>query len=572
MPGAGSNKKRKRSRKGKQNPKNWEINISKKRRRQRQKYTVRRRVEGKMVTIERPSKNRRPRCTSAKCKGCRQFSDAALEEIKEKFVNLTQDEQRSFIQKSVSTNEPKRRRTKNNNPPRRKYTMTYKLKLNEKWIQVCAKNYKNTLILHADTIKNALERVDEAGMPNFSPKTRGSHGANTPSFKKRVDHMTSWIEAIPKMESHYCRGTTDNLYFDCAITSISQLHSFYVDDCKLHNIKHFSRYKFDNFLKDKKYKLFRRKNDLCNTCVGYELKNVGQVQYDTHIKNKREGRQEKEDDTKNSDDTVAVYCADTEAQLTLPRMNANAFYFRNKQILKNWTTYNLKNKEVMNYMWTESNGASNGSCYSSLFVDFITTEKEVNPLLKTFIIYSDGCSAQNRCCVLTGSLLKLSHDLNITIIQKYLEVGHTQMEVDSVHAAIEKKIRQIQQIYMVEEYQDIIEKARKSRNNSYKTKICTYKFFKDFKSVNTVRTVRPGEEWVNYLKQIKCQSGKIFTKLSHTEEWKELPNQYTIPTKKPPQLYKEEIKISANKYKHLMEMINQIPQYAQDYYKLLAHD
>ena len=58
--------------------------------------------------------------------------------------------------------------------------------------------------------------------------------------------------------------------------------------------------------------------------------------------------------------------------------------------------------------------------------------KEANPQLKTFIIYSDGCSGQNRCCVLTGSLLKLSHDLNITIIQKYLDVGQSRKNFSRV--------------------------------------------------------------------------------------------------------------------------------------------
>lgn len=32
---------------------------------------------------------------------------------------------------------------------------------------------------------------------------------------------------------------------------------------------------------------------------------------------------------------------------------------------------------------------------------------------------------------------------NVTIIQKYLEIGHTQMEVDAIHSTIEKRMRNV---------------------------------------------------------------------------------------------------------------------------------
>jgi hypothetical protein len=72
---------------------------------------------------------------------------------------------------------------------------------------------------------------------------------------------------------------------------------------------------------------------------------------------------------------------------------------------------------------------------------------------------SDGCTYQNRNITLSNTLLKAAHDRNITIFQKYLEKGHTQMEVDSVHSVIERKLKN-KPIYVPVNYIDIFEGAR----------------------------------------------------------------------------------------------------------------
>lgn len=41
--------------------------------------------------------------------------------------------------------------------------------------------------------------------------------------------------------------------------------------------------------------------------------------------------------------------------------------------------------------------------------------------------------------VVSNALLRLAVKCNVTITQKFLEKGHTQMEVDSVHSVIERK-------------------------------------------------------------------------------------------------------------------------------------
>ena len=55
---------------------------------------------------------------------------------------------------------------------------------------------------------------------------------------------------------------------------------------------------------------------------------------------------------------------------------------------------------------------------------------EENPEYDVFTLFSDGCGYQNRNVVLSNALLEFAKHRNITVIQKILECGHTQMVVD----------------------------------------------------------------------------------------------------------------------------------------------
>jgi hypothetical protein len=74
------------------------------------------------------------------------------------------------------------------------------------------------------------------------------------------------------------------------------------------------------------------------------------------------------------------------------------------------------------------------------------------------ILYSDGCSYQNRNVNLSNALAAFAVENSIEIQQKFLVVGHTQMECDSVHAKIENKCRN-KEIYIPYDYIRITEEA-----------------------------------------------------------------------------------------------------------------
>lgn len=77
------------------------------------------------------------------------------------------------------------------------------------------------------------------------------------------------------------------------------------------------------------------------------------------------------------------------------------------------------------------------------------------------ILWSDGCCYQNRNVKLSNALLDIAKKCSITIEHKYLEVGHTQMEVDSAHSLIERKLSRRKEIYLPSDYLRNIREARK---------------------------------------------------------------------------------------------------------------
>ena len=56
--------------------------------------------------------------------------------------------------------------------------------------------------------------------------------------------------------------------------------------------------------------------------------------------------------------------------------------------------------------------------FTSCYIDYMTALKEQNPMLNTIVVWTEGCSYQNRCNILASSLLTFAVEH-----YEYLEVG-----------------------------------------------------------------------------------------------------------------------------------------------------
>lgn len=188
-----------------------------------------------------------------------------------------------------------------------------------------------------------------------------------------------------------------------------------------------------------------------------------------------------------------VFTVDLQAVLMAPKSNVSSFYYRTKLQVHNLVFFNLKNKEAYCFLWNEAEGGLTSEDFASVWVYFI--EQKVLPNLQeniesvNIIFYSDGCCYQNRNCSLSNALLNTAITNKISIEQKILETGHTQMEADSVHSCIERALKN-RNIDVPAEYVSVCKNTRKNPKR-YDVTYLDHTFFTSFKNVILLKQFVP---------------------------------------------------------------------------------
>lgn len=123
--------------------------------------------------------------------------------------------------------------------------------------------------------------------------------------------------------------------------------------------------------------------------------------------------------------------------LQIPVSNVSLLYYLRKVNLFNFTVYEAAEpNDAFCYFWTEMNG-KRGSCEIGTCLSmYINT---LSPDITHLTIFSDTCGGQIRKIQISALLLHLlkNHNSLKIIEQKFLESGHSFMEVDFMHSAIE---------------------------------------------------------------------------------------------------------------------------------------
>ena len=123
-----------------------------------------------------------------------------------------------------------------------------------------------------------------------------------------------------------------------------------------------------------------------------------------------------------------------------------------------------------------------------------------------------------------------SFSSGITILLKYLEKGHTQMEVDSVHSVIERAQHK-RDLQVPADYCKLVEEARKNPH-PYRVRYLHYTFFKNYEDRKMYSSIRPGigsgSSTVFDVRQYRCQTnGTVQFKLRHDDkQYTDLPQRH----------------------------------------------
>lgn len=370
----------------------------------------------------------------------------------------------------------------------RKQNHAYFFEVEETNVRVCKFFFMATLDICNNTISTALKKAPEGFLQK---ELRGTGQSSNRTSNDLIRDVEDHINSFPRVSSHYCRARTEKEYIDGSL-SVSLMYKFYKEKCEQDQIPFVKEPIYRKIFNTKfNISFFQPKKDQCSFCVVYEKQSsenekiLKKNEYDLHKENIRNSRLEKENDKKNSmlEKDVVLATFDLQAVMPLPNGNISSFFYKSKLNAYNFTVYNIKTKEGFCYLWNESI-AKRGAI--EIVTGVYTFLKDHCQGKKEVIFYSDNCTAQNKNKIMFCMYLYALKVLNIqTITHKYLIVGHTENEGDSIHACIEKEKKRVLKqgpIFVPSELAMIIRCAKKNAP-LYNVKEMETKDFIDWKKV-----------------------------------------------------------------------------------------
>lgn len=137
-------------------------------------------------------------------------------------------------------------------------------------------------------------------------------------------------------------------------------------------------------------------------------------------------------------ENIKMFTFDLQQCLPTPYLRAALFFYKRPLWTFNLTVHDGATKKALCYIWNETiakRGANDiGSCIFKCLLDLPNSVRHI-------VLYSDSCPGQNRNSYLCAMFEKVLEDhASIQLIDhKFLVVGHTHLEYDTIHAQIEKK-------------------------------------------------------------------------------------------------------------------------------------
>lgn len=441
------------TRKRKRNPSNWTRTVRKSLKTAGKEYTS---VSGNKTI---PAKKVKAACTCRK----RCFEKITFKErqtLFTSFYKLSSSAQNQFIANSIEEEEKhvQRLRRDDGKESRRNFTRHYFLtRTDGKKIEVCQVMFLNTFDVTLKKARVVVEKKRSSGSKICSEDKRGKHENHpkVPEDDKLL--IKEHINLFPAYQSHYSRSHTQKKYLSPDL-SIAKMHRLYMDYCKERTVKPRNESLYRKiFVEEFNVSFHKPKNDTCAKCDKFAMQlkccenetqriaieeektkhlNLSESAYESKRRDKEECR---------NDPGYVVISFDLQKCLPTPYLRSGVSFYKRQLWTFNLTIYQTRGKEssALCYLWNETIAGRGGQEIGSCIYHYLHHLSDNNKTIHTITMYSDSCGGQNRNIYFSTMLLQTVSELqakgrNLTINHKFLEAGHTHMEADTIHAAIEK--------------------------------------------------------------------------------------------------------------------------------------
>lgn len=525
---------------------------------------------------EKPQRKIGDKCTSSYCKKstlrhCQDISDDDRMWIFNHFwVELkTWRERSTYVNALVSVAERKQKKA---DASRRSRSFIYNLRLQTGVkMTVCKTMFCNTIGVSERTVGSWLEPDNPKGKEQKprTPKT----GRTEKMSEMDEDFLKKWLSEIPCVDSHYCRKSDayKNKKFLEPGTTVVKLHEIYEQDAGKAGLRAAKETLFRKQFISMNFSVFRPRNDQCDTCLAGKMGHLSNEDLQKHKDLKDLARKEKNEDKDRAKDNplLSLWTMDTQGVLLCPQSKASTMYYKQKLQVHNLTFHNTTTHDGYCYLWDETDGDVKSEAFASLQYSHFKKVLEQNEDLQELIIWSDGCSYQNKNSTLANMYLYLSKEMNTVITQKYLVSGHTMMECDAMHSLIERNL-----VFDIAHPRDLVvavETARKNPRPFY----VKHLDFADFYKLSTQQliSIRPGkvagDPTVNNLSAIQYRPDstvhyKIFGEI---HDWRLLPQRIILKNEITwMRMFAVRRSIKKRKYDDLQEMKKVLPKQVHNFY------
>ena len=452
---------------------------------------------------------------------------------------------------------------------------------------MCKKFFLKTLDIGHGPLDTALRHKSANG--TFSGEDmRGKHPPSNKTKSEDIDAVRKHIESFPTIESHYTRKDTRRRYLDQCL-SISKMYRLYKEQCETSlptkTPVHEKTYR-RIFCNEYNLSFFHPKKDQCAKCnknkqLKGEEKDKFQEEFAEHLRRKEEAQKAKAEDkeraSNNNDFVSATF--DMQSVLHIPHSPVSLMYYSRKLCAYNVCVYNAtKPNDAFCYCWSEVDGGRGSNEIGTCLYDWLC---QLPPHVTEVSLFSDTCSGQNRNQNIAAMFLYAVQNTTLkTITHNFLESGHSYMECDSMHAAIEHE-KKSTHVYTMLDWISIFRRAR--HRNPYCIRNLHYQDFHNFKELaqTLIKNKRIDEDGniINWLlvksfKFEKDQSGVIMYRYNYTDTFMKLRVSGPGRPAKQKNLscaYKGKIPISEAKKKDLINLCKKfvIPEEVHPWYEAL---
>ena len=318
-------------------------------------------------------------------------------------------------------------------------------------IRICREFLLTTLSISKTSLQRAVAGLGEQDDFVGSDRRGKSEPANkTSNYAKNLVH--NHIKSFDVVPPHYVRRDSTRKYLQQGLNK-SIMYRLYQKWCDDNNVTTEHRVKEAVyrmiFARDFNLGFYVPKKDQCKICVqrerldGAERENYDRDIYNPHVDRKVRANSAKSADKehaseslKTGDGSYRSINFDLQSVLYTPCSAVGPLFYKRKLAVYNFTIYEQITHEGFCFLWNETIAKRGSDEVGSCLKKYLD---QLPPSVKHLSMYSDNCYGQNRNSFIALFLLHyvVNSDHLETIDQKFLETGHTYMEVDSMHAAIE---------------------------------------------------------------------------------------------------------------------------------------